>query len=69
MTGRRVRAGQRRLGMGTDGLWWAFPMTNVATATSAGIWFLRGDWKTRRLIAHRTAQEEEEVAVAEQVIP
>ncbi len=58
-----------RLGMGTDGLWWAFPMTNVATATIAGIWFLRGDWKTRRLIQPVTRQEQDEAAVAEQVIP
>lgn len=57
-----------RGGMGLDGLWWAFPASNVATAVIAGIWFARGDWKTRRLI-ERTPEEEDEAAVAEQVIP
>lgn len=58
-----------RAHMGMDGLWWAFPISNVATAVIAWIWFARGDWKTRRLIGHRTPEEADEAAVAEQVIP
>ena len=54
-----------RSGLGLDGLWWAFPASNVATAVIAAIWFARGDWKTRRLI-ERSADE---AAVAEQAIP
>ncbi len=35
----------------SHGLWWAFPVSNVATALIAGIWFARGDWKKHRLVA------------------
>ena len=57
-----------RTSLGTDGLWWAFPASNVATAVIAAIWFARGNWKTRRLIV-TTPEEVEEAAIAEQVIP
>lgn len=57
-----------RMSLGADGLWWAFPVSNVMTAVIAGIWFSRGNWKTRRLIV-TTPEEAEEAAVAEQVIP
>jgi len=48
------------------GLWWAFPVSNVATSIIAGIWFARGDWKTRRLVAHNQL-EAEQLDVAERV--
>ena len=50
-----------------DGLWWAFPVSNVATCLIAGMWFARGDWKKRRLVAgdERAAESED---VAEQVL-
>jgi len=48
------------------GLWWAFPVSNVATSIIAGVWFARGDWKKRRLVAH-TELEAEELDVAERV--
>jgi putative MATE family efflux protein len=48
------------------GLWWAFPVSNVATSIIAGVWFARGDWKTRRLVA-QTELEAEELDVAERV--
>jgi Na+-driven multidrug efflux pump len=35
----------------SHGLWWAFPVSNVATALIAGVWFARGDWKKHRLVA------------------
>ncbi|MBS0274930.1 MAG: MATE family efflux transporter [Proteobacteria bacterium] len=35
--------------LGADGLWWALPASNVATAFVAGGLFLWGPWKTRRL--------------------
>jgi putative MATE family efflux protein len=33
----------------TDGLWWSFPVTNVAVALISLAWFARGSWKTARL--------------------
>jgi putative MATE family efflux protein len=35
----------------SHGLWWAFPVSNVATALIARVWFARGDWKKHRLVA------------------
>jgi hypothetical protein len=49
-------------------LWWAFPVSNVATSLIAGVWFARGDWKKRRLVAPRDEEEEEELDVAENVL-
>jgi len=51
--------------LGAHGLWWAFPTSNIAIAIISGIWFARGNWKTRRLV-HQPLTEEEEVA--EQVV-
>lgn len=49
--------------LGADGLWWALPVSNVATALMAGALFLWGPWKTRRLTARpplKVQQEEVE---------
>jgi len=35
------------VGMGAEGLWWAFPASNVAAAVIAVAWFLRGTWMRR----------------------
>jgi putative MATE family efflux protein len=35
--------------LGADGLWWALPLSNIATAFMAGALFLWGPWKTRKL--------------------
>lgn len=35
--------------LGANGLWWAFPITNVVMALVAGGWFAQGKWKLRRL--------------------
>ena len=51
--------------LGVDGVWWSTPTANVATAIVAGIWFARGNWKTRRLIP-QTPLEIEQEAVEEQ---
>ncbi len=55
-----------RAHLGAHGIWWAFPVANVVTAVVSAIWFSRGDWKKRRLIA--TPQEAEEEDVNEQVM-
>ncbi|MGN6390311.1 MAG: MATE family efflux transporter [Burkholderiaceae bacterium] len=35
--------------LGSDGLWWSFPVTNVAVALVSVCWFARGSWKSGRL--------------------
>jgi putative MATE family efflux protein len=56
-----------RTGLHAHGLWWAFPIANVTTSIIAGIWFARGDWKTRRLVP-RTEEEAEEQEIADEVL-
>ena len=34
-----------RTALGPDGLWWAFPLSNVLAAAVALVWFWRGTWK------------------------
>ncbi|MBO0700713.1 MAG: hypothetical protein J2P46_20115, partial [Zavarzinella sp.] len=36
--------------LGSDGIWWSFAVANVLAATVTFVWFLRGDWKKRRLL-------------------
>lgn len=43
--------------LGTDGLWWAFPVTNVLTAVVAYLWFVKGDWWSTRLTESSKANE------------
>jgi len=35
------------LGWGADGIWWAFPISNVVSAAIAVIWFTQGNWIRR----------------------
>ncbi|HEX4533522.1 MAG TPA: MATE family efflux transporter [Rhizomicrobium sp.] len=51
--------------LGIDGLWWSSPFANITTAAIAGIWFARGNWKTRRLVAASPLKVQQE-AVEEQ---
>ncbi|MGI4808475.1 MAG: MATE family efflux transporter [Janthinobacterium lividum] len=37
--------------LGTAGLWWSFPITNLVTAAVAWVWYARGDWCATRLTA------------------
>ena len=57
--------------LGTAGLWWSFPVTNILTALAAVGWYLRGDWTTMRLtgtVPAGTAQVIVE-AIAEDGLP
>lgn len=56
-----------RTSLAAHGLWWAFPVSNVATALIAAVLFARGDWKRRQLIP-ATREEQQEREVAEQVV-
>src|SRR5579862_9571222 len=46
--------------LGVTGIWWSTPIANVLAASVAGIWFLRGSWKTRRLIARKPVEVQQE---------
>ncbi len=39
-----------RTSLGADGIWWAVAISIVISAIVTGIYFLRGNWKTRRLL-------------------
>jgi len=52
--------------LGADGLWWAMPAANIATSIIAGFLFLRGTWKTKRLLHRPTLVEKEQEVVEEQ---
>lgn len=45
------------LGLGADGIWWAFPLSNVLAAAAAITWFLRGTW-IRRVVEDRLLEAE-----------
>jgi putative MATE family efflux protein len=36
--------------LGAVGIWWAVALSIIVSAILTGIWFLRGDWKRRRLL-------------------
>jgi putative MATE family efflux protein len=43
--------------LGADGIWWAFPISNVLAAAAAITWFLRGTW-IRRIVEDRLVGRE-----------
>ncbi|MGE0667984.1 MAG: MATE family efflux transporter [Sphingomonadales bacterium] len=47
--------------LGAEGIWWAFPIANVAITTITLIWYWKGDWRYVRL----TEDEQTVVAVNE----
>jgi putative MATE family efflux protein len=49
--------------LGADGLWWSMPSANVATSIIAGALFLRGTWKTKRLMRPPSPVQEEQQQV------
>lgn len=38
-------------GLAYDGIWWAFPVSNLIAAIFAFLWFQRGDWKRKGKIS------------------
>jgi Na+-driven multidrug efflux pump len=46
------------------GLWWSFPVTNIAVAIVSIAWFARGSWKETRI----TEEAQTTAAVAQEVI-
>jgi Na+-driven multidrug efflux pump len=43
------------------GLWWSFPVTNIAVAVVSVCWFARGSWKRTRL----TEEDQQTARIAE----
>ncbi|MCK9352338.1 MAG: MATE family efflux transporter [Candidatus Paceibacterota bacterium] len=43
--------------LGVLGIWWAFPISYILTAILTMAWFLRGDWKHKRLIEEKEITE------------
>jgi putative MATE family efflux protein len=50
--------------LAAQGLWWSFPVTNIAVAIIALLWFARGGWKKTRL----TEEAKETALVAQETI-
>ena len=55
--------------LGTAGLWWSFPVTNVITAVVAGGWYLRGGWKVTRLTGAKPVSAAAEETLAADGLP
>ena len=53
--------------LGATGLWWAFPITNILSSIIALIWFMKGDWKKKKLTEEVKLKEEtmEEIIIDE----
>ena len=51
--------------LGEDGIWWAFPVSNVLAATIALLWFARGSWKRKKLIEETVAEQVTEETIIE----
>lgn len=52
-----------------DGLWWSFPIANVATAVAAACWFAWGGWRKATLTGEaRLAEQVAEEEIAEEGI-
>jgi putative MATE family efflux protein len=41
----------RHTGLGFQGIWWSFVISNVLSALLAGVWYLRGQWLQKDLAA------------------
>ncbi|HVT51258.1 MAG TPA: hypothetical protein VHE77_06810 [Dongiaceae bacterium] len=51
------------------GLWWSFPVTNIAVAIVSIAWFGRGSWKETRITeeAKTTAEVAQEVIIEDTI--
>ncbi|MCX6713405.1 MAG: MATE family efflux transporter, partial [Candidatus Vogelbacteria bacterium] len=55
--------------LGINGLWWAFPISNVLIALITMAWYVKGDWKNKKLTEEEklVGQVSEEILVEEGV--
>ncbi|NTV22487.1 MAG: MATE family efflux transporter [Candidatus Yonathbacteria bacterium] len=49
--------------LGVNGIWWAFPLTNILTTAITILWYMKGDWKNKKL----TKEEKIEETVSEEI--
>lgn len=35
--------------LGVNGIWWAFPLTSILTTAITIFWYMKGDWKSKKL--------------------
>jgi len=52
----------RHTGLGFQGIWWSFVISNVLSALLAGVWYLRGQWLKKDLAAPAGASPAPEAA-------
>jgi putative MATE family efflux protein len=53
-----------RTSLGADGIWWAVAISIIISAILTGLYFLRGDWKTRRLLEEASLEDSAERQMA-----
>jgi len=53
-----------RTSLHADGIWWAVAISIVISAILTGLYFLRGDWKTRRLLEETSLEDSAERQMA-----
>lgn len=46
----------KHTGLAEVGIWWALPIANVLTTILAIIWYMKGDWKKKKIIGKETLQ-------------
>ena len=54
----------RHTGLQATGLWWSFPVANIASALVSACWFAQGGWKKTRL----TEEDKEVAKVTEETV-
>ena len=54
----------KHTGLQAAGLWWSFPVANVASALVSVCWFAQGGWKKTRL----TEEDKEVAKVTEETV-
>jgi putative MATE family efflux protein len=47
----------RHTSLGIDGIWWAYPISMVTSATISLLWFIGGDWKRTKLVEEVELEE------------
>jgi Na+-driven multidrug efflux pump len=50
--------------LAASGIYWSFPLTNIAVAIISVLWFAQGGWKRTRL----TEEDRQVIKVAEETI-
>ena len=50
--------------LGVEGIWWAFPITNIIMAFITVLWYMKGDWKKKKL----TKEEKFAESISEEIL-